>query len=139
MLFCTSLAPRRGVANKNEKVALEQARRHFCFHLRRERFRQKTPLSGLCGRFSELRSQLTYCQFRHRDYSSSHRLLSQITYRLVTTFCLLSSAVKELLLQLQMRHLYLERASHFGFICNLFDLSLFIPTFIPTSGFYASS
>ena len=36
---------------------------------------------------------------------------SQITYRLVTTFCLLPSAVKELLLRVQMRHLYLDCAS----------------------------
>ena len=45
------------------------------FNLRRVRFRQKTPLSGLYWRFSELRSQLTYCRVRHHDYSSSHRLL----------------------------------------------------------------
>ena len=43
--------------------------------LRRVRFRQKTPLSGLYWRFSKLRSQLTYCRFRHHDYSSSHRVL----------------------------------------------------------------
>lgn len=39
----------------------------------RVRFHQKTPLGGLCGHFSESRSQVTYTPFSHHDYSSSHR------------------------------------------------------------------
>lgn len=74
LLLCTSLPAARGVAKHNKK-SRQACLTRFSLCLRRERFRQKTPLSGLYWRFSELRSQLTYCRFRHHDYSSSHRLL----------------------------------------------------------------
>ena len=51
------------------------------------------------SRLSEAKESLNLRKFPYSNEAYSR--FSQITYRLVTTFCLLSSAVKELLLRLQ--------------------------------------